>query len=57
MFLPANDVGRLLPTGLDAQTQFADPTFVNRKRHDYRLHPASPARTLGFHEIETGEIG
>ncbi len=43
--------------GLDAHTQFADPLFVNRKQHDYRLQPDSPALALGFQEIETSEIG
>jgi len=43
--------------GLDAHTQLADPMFVDRKKHDYRLQPDSPARALGFQEIETSEIG
>jgi hypothetical protein len=43
--------------GLDAHTQFADPMFLDRKQHDYRLQPDSPARALGFQEIETGQIG
>ncbi len=43
--------------GLDAHTQFADPRFVDRQQHDYRLQPDSPALTLGFQEIDATEIG
>ena len=43
--------------GLDARSQFADPLFVNRKEHDFRLKPDSPALALGFREIDTSEIG
>ena len=43
--------------GLDAHTKFADPRFVDRKNHDYRLKPGSPALALGFREIDTSEIG
>ena len=43
--------------GLDAHTKFADPLFVNRENHDYRLKPDSPALALGFREIDTREIG
>jgi hypothetical protein len=43
--------------GLDAHTQFADPLFVDRENHDYRLKPDSPALALGFQEIDTSQIG
>jgi len=43
--------------GLDAHTKFADPMFADRKNHDYRLKPESPALALGFQEIDTSEIG
>jgi parallel beta-helix repeat protein len=43
--------------GFDAHTQFADPLFVNRKEHDFRLKPESPALGLGFRQIDTSEIG
>ena len=43
--------------GLDAHTRFADPLFVDRGKHDYRLKPDSPALALGFQEIDTREIG
>ncbi|MBC8869323.1 MAG: right-handed parallel beta-helix repeat-containing protein [Planctomycetes bacterium] len=43
--------------GLDAHTKFADPMFVDRENHDYRLKPDSPALALGFQEIDTSEIG
>ncbi len=43
--------------GLDAHTKFADPLFVNRENHDYRLKPDSPALTLGFQNIDTSRIG
>jgi hypothetical protein len=43
--------------GLDAHTQFADPLFVDRENHDYRLKLDSPALALGFQQIDTSEIG
>ena len=43
--------------GLDAGTKCADPLFMDRKNHDYRLKPDSPALALGFEEIDTGRIG
>ena len=43
--------------GLDAHTKFADPLFVDRKNHDYRLKPESPALALGFQQIDTSAIG
>jgi parallel beta-helix repeat protein len=43
--------------GLDTHTKFADPLFVDRENHDYRLKPNSPALAMGFQEIDTGEIG
>jgi hypothetical protein len=43
--------------GLDAHTNFADPLFVGRENHDYRLKPDSPALTLGFENIDTSGIG
>jgi hypothetical protein len=33
-------------TGLDPQSQFADPKFVDPDNGDYRLAPDSPARTI-----------
>lgn len=43
--------------GLDAGTKLADPLFVDRVGHDYRLQPDSPARALGFQPIDTSQIG
>ena len=43
--------------GLDAGTKCADPLFVDRENHDYRLQPDSPALALGFEEIDTSQIG
>lgn len=43
--------------GFDTGTRFVDPLFVDRKQHDFRLQPDSPARALGFQEIETSQIG
>lgn len=43
--------------GLDAGTKCADPLFVDRENHDYRLKPDSPAPALGFREIDTSQIG
>jgi len=43
--------------GLDTNTKFADPLFVDRENHDYRLKPDSPALTLGFENIDISEIG
>jgi hypothetical protein len=43
--------------GHDTNTKFADPLFVDRKNHDYRLKPQSPALAMGFRNIDTREIG
>ena len=43
--------------GLDVDTACADPLFVDRENHDYRLRPESPARLLGIREIDTSRIG
>jgi hypothetical protein len=43
--------------GLAAHTNFADPLFVDRENHDYRLEPDSPPPKLGFKDIDTGRIG
>jgi hypothetical protein len=43
--------------GHETDTEFADPLFVDRKNHDYRLKSKSPALELGFQQINTSEIG
>ena len=43
--------------GLDTSTKLADPLFVDRENHDYRLRPESPALSLGFRQIDTCSIG
>jgi hypothetical protein len=43
--------------GFDTNTKFADPLFVDRENHDYRLRPESPAVAMGFREIDIGKIG
>jgi hypothetical protein len=43
--------------GLDAGTKCADPLFVDRENHDYRLKPESPALALGFQKIDISQIG
>lgn len=43
--------------GLDAGTVLADPLFVDRAGHDYRLQPDSPALALGFQPIDTSQMG
>ena len=43
--------------GHDTNTKFADPLFVDRKNHDYRLKAQSPALAMGFRNIDTREIG
>jgi len=43
--------------GLDTSTELADPLFVDRENHDYRLRPESPALSLGFRQIDTCSIG
>ncbi len=44
-------------TGADATSITADPLFVDRANHDYRLRPDSPALALGFQPIPIDEIG
>jgi hypothetical protein len=41
-------------TGLDGQSRFADPRFVDEGRGDYRLAPDSPARKL---RTDGGAVG
>ena len=43
--------------GLDVQTKYVDPLFVDRENGDYRLKPESPALALGFRQIDSSEIG
>jgi len=43
--------------GLDANTKYVDPLFVDRENHDYRFKPKSPALAMGFRNIDTREIG
>jgi parallel beta-helix repeat protein len=43
--------------GHDTHTKLADPLFVDRASHNYRLKPESPALALGFKEIDTSQIG
>ena len=42
------------PTGLDTQSVFADPQFVDPANGDFRLAPSSPARKL---RADGGPIG
>ena len=41
----------------DRHSLFADPLFVDPKRHDFRLQPQSPALGLGFEPIDVDSIG
>jgi hypothetical protein len=43
--------------GFDANSQIADPLFMDPGRDDYRLHENSPARELGFQPIPFEKIG
>jgi hypothetical protein len=43
--------------GHDIETKLADPRFVDRAAHDYRLKPNSPALALGFEPIDTSQVG
>jgi hypothetical protein len=51
------DLARWRRMGRDAHTKFADPLFVDRESHDYRLRPESPGRALGIRDIDTSAIG
>ncbi|MBM3500564.1 MAG: right-handed parallel beta-helix repeat-containing protein [Armatimonadetes bacterium] len=43
--------------GFDADSQMADPRFVDAEARDFRLQPGSPALAMGFQPIDLGEIG
>ena len=43
--------------GQDRKSIVADPLFVNRMEHDYRLQPMSPAFDIGFKQIDVEEVG
>ncbi len=43
--------------GFDAHSLVADPRFVDPKSDNYALRPDSPAFTLGFKAIDTGQVG
>lgn len=43
--------------GMDTNSVFADPMFVDPAKNDYRLKPESPALKLGFKQIPVDEIG
>jgi len=45
------------PMGFDTHSKCANPLFVDRASHDYRLKPDSPALGLGFQQIDTSQIG
>ncbi len=43
--------------GHDAHSVIADPKFVDPENRDFRLAPDSPARKLGFRDIDTSTVG
>ena len=49
--------GQILGGRFDAHSVVGDPMFVDPARRDYRLKPDSPARKLGFQDIDTSPIG
>lgn len=49
---------RLLANGkYDGETLITEPLFMNANEADYRLHPKSPAYSLGWTDIEFANIG
>ena len=43
--------------GHDRNSLVADPRFVDASRQNFRLHPDSPALTLGFHAPDLSAVG
>ena len=43
--------------GYDRHSRVADPLFVDPGKRDFRLKPASPARSLGFQPFDTSRVG
>lgn len=43
--------------GKDANSIFADPTFVDMKNEDFSLKPGSPAGKIGFKPIDISNVG
>lgn len=44
-------------SGMDRNSEIADPLFVDVENGDYRLKPESPALKLGFQQLSTEKIG
>jgi parallel beta-helix repeat protein len=44
-------------SGMDTESQIADPLFAGPGNFDFRLQPNSPARKLGFKEIDNSDAG
>ena len=42
---------------LDGASKVADPLFVNPAKGDFRLKPASPAKEIGFQQIDLTTVG
>jgi len=43
--------------GMDSNSLFTDPLFVDSESYDFRLKPDSPALKLGFHQIDLSKAG
>ena len=41
----------------EIHTVLADPMFVDKANHDYRLRDESPAFKLGFKQIDVSKVG
>jgi hypothetical protein len=52
-----NDWDEWRKKGHDQHSLYEDPKFVDAKNGDFRLKPDSPARKLGFQDIDTSKCG
>eukprot|EP00483_Globobulimina_turgida_P010652 UN10673 len=43
--------------GKDVKVAIADPMFVDPTNHDFQLKSGSPSIALGFHQIDTTNVG
>ena len=51
------DIGEWEKEGQDVQVAIADPMFVDPKNYNFQLQVGSPAIDLGFHDIDTSNVG
>jgi hypothetical protein len=52
-----DSLARIRQAGLEVSSRVADPMFVPASNHPYGLSPDSPARAMGFRDIDLSRVG